>query len=287
MRMINIIANIRSGKGLGLKSLKKVTAYLADNALDYTLYVTNYKGHATEITQSVSANGGTIIAMGGDGTFHEVLNGIVDVEHTKVGFIPAGRGNDFARSAGFSLNPIRALKTILKGHTRKIDYIQIGNKRCLNVSGTGLDVKVLEIADQSKNTLSYLNSLIYCLNHFKTYRAVISTDGKEQKTYDCIMIGVCNGIAFGGNMRISPLSKVDDGFLDVIVIEMPKDGKVMKLVPKFTKGKHLDLPVTTHIRCKTVKIQSDAPIELDGEIYYDLPFDCKIVEKGLAVYMPE
>lgn len=285
--MINIIANIRSGKGLGLKSLKKVTAYLADNAIDYTLYVTNYKGHATEIARSVSINGGTVIAMGGDGTFHEVVNGIVDIDNTKVGFIPSGRGNDFARATGFSLNPIRALKTILRGHTEKIDYIQIGDKRCINVAGTGLDVKVLELADKSKNALSYLNSLLYCLNHFETCHATITIDGNIQKTYDCFMIGVCNGIAFGGNMRISPLSKVDDGLLDVIIIEMPKDGKVLKLVPKFTKGKHLDMPITTHIRCKTVKIQSDAPVELDGEIYYELPFDCKIVEKGLSVYMPE
>lgn len=284
--MINIIANIRSGKGLGLKSLKKVTAYLADHSIDYTLYVTNYKGHATEIARDVSKDGGIVIAMGGDGTFHDVLNGICDTEKTSVGFIPAGRGNDFTRAAGFNLNPVKALKDILAGKTRKIDYIRISDKRCLNVAGTGLDVKVLELA-YSKTGLSYISSLIYWVNHIIPCRATVTVDDGQPQKYDCIMAGVCNGIAFGGNIRLSPLSKIDDGLLDVIIMQMPEDGKVMKLLPKFIKGKHMDMKgVTTHIRCKKVRIESDAAVELDGEIYRGLSFDCEIVPKGLTIFTP-
>lgn len=283
--MINIIVNIRSGKGLGLKSLKKVTAYLADHSIDYTLYVTNYKGHATEIARSVTQNGGTVIAMGGDGTFHDVLNGIADVENTTVGFIPAGRGNDFTRAAGFSLNPIKALKDILAGKTRKIDYIKIADKRCLNIAGTGLDVKVLELAYE-KSGLSYVGSLIYWINHMIPCHATLTVDDGQPVQYDCIMAGVCNGLAFGGNIRISPLSEIDDGLLDVIIMQMPKDGKIMPLLSKFIKGKHMDLPITTHIRCKKVRIESDADVELDGEIYRDLSFDCEIVPKGLTIFTP-
>ena len=283
--MINIIANIRSGKGLGLKSLKKVTAYCADNSIDYTLYVTNYKGHATKIAGDVSREGGTVIAMGGDGTFHDVINGIVDTEKTTVGFIPAGRGNDFTRSAGFSLNPVKALKDILAGKTRQIDYIKVADKRCLNIAGTGLDVKVLELA-YSKSGLSYIGSLIYWINHMVPCRATISVDSNPPVTYDCIMAGVCNGKAFGGNIRISPLSEIDDGLLDVIVMQMPKSGKIMKLLTKFIKGKHMDMPITTHFKCKKVHIESDAAVELDGEIYKDLSFDCEVIHNGLTIFTP-
>lgn len=283
--MINIIANIRSGKGLGLKCLKKVTAYCADHSIDYTLYVTNYKGHATEIARDVTKNGGIVIAMGGDGTFHDVLNGISDIEHTTMGFIPSGRGNDFTRAAGFNLNPIKALKDILAGKTKKIDYIKVGNKRCLNVAGTGLDVKVLELAYE-KSGLTYLSSLVYWLNHMIPCNATITCDDGQPFKVNCIMAGVCNGIAIGGNIRISPVSKIDDGFLDVIIMQMPENGKVMKILPKFVKGKHMDMPITTHIRCKKVTIESDADIELDGEIYRNLPFDCEVVEKGLTIFTP-
>lgn len=283
--MINIIANIRSGKGLGLKSLKKVTAYCADNSIDYTLYVTNYKGHATEIARDVTKNGGTVIAMGGDGTFHDVLNGIADLEHTVMGFIPAGRGNDFTRAAGFSLNPVKALKDILAGNTKKIDFIKVSDKRCLNVAGTGLDVKVLELAN-SKSGLSYLSSLVYWLNHMIPCNATVTCDDSQPFKVGCIMVGVCNGLAFGGNIRLSPVSKIDDGFLDVIVMQMPENCKVMKVLPKFVKGKHMDLPITTHIRCKKVRVESDAKVELDGEIYDNLAFDCEVVENGLTIFAP-
>lgn len=283
--MINIIANIRSGRGLGLKSLKKVTSYCADNSIDYTLYVTNYKGHATDIARDVTKNGGTVVAMGGDGTFHDVLNGISDLQNTTVGFIPAGRGNDFTRAAGFSLNPIKALKDILAGNTKRIDFIQVGDKRCINVAGTGLDIKVLELANQ-KAGLSYLNSLIYWINHIIPCHAVVTCDDQKPLDVNCIMAGVCNGIAFGGNIRLSPVSKIDDGYLDVIIIQMPEDGNVMKLLPKFVKGKHMDMPITTHIRCKKVKIVSDVAVELDGEIYENLAFDCSIAEKALNIFVP-
>ena len=186
-----------------------------------------------------------------------------------MGFIPAGRGNDFTRAAGFNLNPIKALKDILAGNTKKIDYIKVGNKRCLNVAGTGLDVKVLELAYE-KSGLTYLSSLVYWLNHMVPCNATITCDDGQPFKVNCIMAGVCNGIAIGGNIRISPVSKID----------------VMKILPKFVKGKHMDMPITTHIRCKKVTIESDADIELDGEIYRNLPFDCEVVEKGLTIFTP-
>lgn len=284
--MVNIIANIKSGSGRGLKHLKKILAYCAEKGIDHSVNITGHKGHAVEIARALTQNGGTVVALGGDGTFHEVLNGIVDTENTKIGFIPSGTGNDFARSAKFSSDPIEAFRVILAGKTEKIDYIQVSDKRCLNVCGTGLDIKVLELTAQSKNKLSYLKSLIHCLNHYVPCHATVTADDGEIRKYECIMVGVCNGLAFGGNIRISPLSKIDDGIIDVIIMQMPKSKKIMSILPKFVKGKHMDMPITTHIRCKSVKIESDCAVQLDGEIYRDLAFDCKIVEGGINVFMP-
>ena len=116
--------------------------------------------------------------------------------------------------------------------------------------------------------------------------AKVTCDDGTTLEVNCIMVGVCNGIAFGGNIRLSPVSEIDDGFLDVIIMQMPEDGKIMKVLPKFVKGKHMDMPITTHIRCKKVEIESDAAVELDGEIYKDLPFNCEVVEKGLTIFTP-
>lgn len=267
-----------------MKNVRKVAEYCIAKNIPYSLHITNKPGHATELAASLTQNGGEIVALGGDGTFHEVLNGIVDMEHTTLGFIPSGRGNDFVRTAGCSLDPIRALEDVLRGETRNIDYIDVNGKRCLNVCGTGLDVKVLELVAGKTNKISYLISLVNCLRKFDPYRLTVKVNGEEH-TYDCIMAGVCNGVAFGGNIRLSPASLLDDGKLDVIVMSLPADGKIMKVLPKFVKGKHMDLDITRHFVCDEVHIEGDYPVELDGEIYRNLSLDCKVVKGCLRTYV--
>lgn len=281
--MLNIIANIKSGKGRGLKNVRKIVEYCLGKNVAYSLYLTNKPGHATELARSLTKNGGEIVALGGDGTFHEVLNGISDIQNTALGFIPSGRGNDFVRAAGCSLDPIKALEDILRGETKSIDYIDVNGTRCLNVAGTGLDIDVLERVAGKTNKISYLISLIYCLHHFKPYHVKVKVNGEEHVFY-CIMAGVCNGIAIGGNIRLSPLSLIDDGKLDVIVMTMPENGRIMSVLPKFVKGKHMDLPITHHFVTDEVHIESNRPVQLDGEIYRNLSLDCKIVKGGLKTY---
>ena len=281
--MLNIIANIKSGKGRGLKNVRKIAEYCIAKNIPYSPHITNKPGHATELAKALTEKGGEIAALGGDGTFHEVLNGIGDIENTTLGFIPSGRGNDFVRAAGCSLDPIKAVEDILRGETRNIDYIDVSGVRCLNVAGTGLDTEVLERVAGKTNKISYIVSLIYCLHHFKPYRVTVSVNG-ESHVFDCIMAGVCNGVAIGGNIRLSPLSSIEDGKLDVIVMTMPENGRLMNVLPKFIKGRHMDMEITKHFICDEVSIESNRPIELDGEIYRSLNFDCRVIKGGLKTY---
>ncbi len=282
--MLNIIANVKSGKGRGLKNVKKVAGYCIKHNIPYALHLTNKRGHATEIASSLTQNGGTIVALGGDGTFHEVLNGIVDLQNTVLGFIPSGRGNDFVRSQGASLNPIEALEDILRGEITAVDFIEAGGKRCLNVGGTGLDVEVLRHVEGKTNKITYVVSLLDCLKHFSSYKVKVTVNG-ETKEHDCVIAGVCNGRAFGGNIPLAPNADITDGKIDLVVIDMPKDGKIFPLVPKFLKGKHLNFDITHHILCDEVLIEGDQAIQLDGEIYENLTLDCRIVKGGLKTFV--
>lgn len=283
-KMLNIIANVKSGRGRGIRNTHKVVKYCVNHGIPFALHITNKVGHATELARDLTKNGGTIVALGGDGTFHEVLNGIVDMENTTLGFIPSGRGNDFVRSLGCSLDPIKALEDVLRGETRQIDYIQVNDKRCLNVCGTGLDVSVLRGVEGKTNKISYIFSLIHCLRTFTSYHLTVKVNG-ETHVFDCIMVGVANGVAFGGNIRLAPIAKLDDGKLDVIVMQYPADGKIMKVLPKFIKGKHMNLPITHHFVCEEVSVEGDYPVELDGEIYENLKLDCKVVKNGLRTFV--
>lgn len=282
--MLNIIANLNCGKGRGRKNVNAVSEFLISNNVPFSFSFTERKGHAEELARKLTANGEDVAVLGGDGSFHEVLNGVVDPFKSAVGFIPSGRGNDFARSADLSLDPVKAVKAILSGKTKYIDYIDVGDRRCLNVAGTGLDIDVLERVEGHNGQITYVLSLIYCLTHFEPYHITVRI-GEETHVYDCIMAGVCNGIAFGGNIRLAPVAKIDDGKLDVIVMQMPEDKKIMKVLPKFVKGKHMDLPITKHFICDEVNVESDRPIELDGEIYRDKKLNCKIVKGGLKTFV--
>lgn len=284
--MINIIANPKSGKGNGKSCLEKATAVLNELLIPYTINLTNDVGHGSELAKTLcesSNEGDVLVALGGDGTFHEVLNG-VDFNKTRLGLIPSGRGNDFAKGThATSLDPQKAMHDIIHGEPLDLDYIQVSDKRCINIGGTGLDVDVLQKTAKSRNKLSYIASLFRCLLKFEPYKVTATVNG-ESTDYSCIMIGVCNGTQFGGGIKLSPLSKPDDGLLDVIVMEKPKRCPTIFIMPKFVKGKHMGKPYTKHIRCESIKIETTAPVELDGEIYNDLVFDAHVVKGGLKTF---
>lgn len=118
--MLNFIVNKRSGKNRGESNLNVITEYCNAHGIEYSVYETNAPRHAVTLTRSICSLGAdNVVAIGGDGTFHEVLNGITDFSAIKVGFIPSGRGNDFARAANLPLKPIEALTDILTGETKK------------------------------------------------------------------------------------------------------------------------------------------------------------------------
>ena len=281
---MDIIANVTSGKGRGAKYLAAVEAYLKEHNIDYTVHTTKHAGHGKELAQELCANGAqTVVALGGDGTFHEVLNGM-DFARARMGLVPAGRGNDFAIGAhAASLDPTQAIADIVRGEPKDLDYIQIADKRCANVAGTGLDIEVLLKTANSKNKLTYTASLLRCVLKYKPYEVQTTVNG-ETRDYKCVMIGVCNGTQIGGGMKLSPLSVATDGKLDVVVIEKPKRTPTLCLGQTFTKGKQMNKPIVNDIGCDSIKITTPAPIQLDGEIYYDLQFDASIVAGGLKTF---
>jgi diacylglycerol kinase (ATP) len=97
------------------------------------------------------------------------------------------------------------------------------------------------------------------------------------------MAGICNGGKFGGNMKICPYAKIDDGELDLVIVTVP-NGRIAPCIPKFLAGKHIGQYWTVYTKCESVVIESEKPVQLDGEIYNNLLLDCKIVKKGIKTF---
>lgn len=279
--MLHFIINMQSGKGRGRKVWSRIARFLHKERLGYCLYVTGKAKDAKAYAAAIKD--GTIVAVGGDGTFHDVVNG-ADFSKVDLGLIPAGCGNDFARGVGIPSDPIKALKRILYGKRTPTDYIDVSGVRCLNVAGTGLDVAVLERVYEGKSR-SYIGSLVYNLKHFTPYRLKVTSNGAS-KIYDAIMVGACNGTQIGGGIKLSPKSSVTDGKINAVIMTMPDDVGLTKALLKFKAGKHLNETYTTHFLCDELSAVSDEnfPVQLDGEIYRDIPLVCKIVKGGIMLY---
>lgn len=282
--ILDIIANPTSGPRGSEKVLKAIETYLYTRNIDYHVHITQHKWHAKELAQNISKYGKkTVVAVGGDGTFSECLNGM-NFESSRLGFVCAGRGNDFAATMGLSHDPITAISAIAMGNPCDYDYIQVGKNRCINVCGTGLDIEVLKAVEGTHNSISYTVSLCKCLLKFKPYHVTVQVQTDKSEQYDCIMAAVCNGKQYGGGMNICPVASITDGKLDLIIVEKPKNIPTLLLVPQFVKGKLFGKPYYHHIKATSVKVISQGKIQLDGEIFNDNILNAKIVPRGIKSF---
>ena len=289
--MLDFIVNPTAGGKKGKKIMKilhVLTKRLEKENVDYAIHITRELKSSREKTEELIKNGATdIIAVGGDGTLHEVINGFSNFEKVNLGIIPCGTGNDFARAINLPKKPIKALEVILNNKPQYTDYMQMPTVRGLNVIGTGIDVDVLKKynALKKKNKFGYTKCLIKTLFDFEYTDFVVEIDG-EKNSFRSFIAGVCNGYRFGGGIPICPIASANDGELDFIAVkEMPRI-KIIGAFLKLKAGKILKLKQSIYKKIKKIKITSDKPftVNVDGELYEDIPFEVKIISNTLKIY---
>ena len=289
--MLNIVYNPTAAKGKSKIKLKIVEEKLNEMNVLYKISETLREKHAIELTKQLIEDGATdIIAMGGDGTINEVLNGFSNFENVNLGIIPSGTGNDFVSSIGIPLDAEKALDIILNEKPKYTDYMQLEGVRGINVVGTGIDVDVLKRAKKArifKGKVQYLLALITSLIKFKDYRLDITYNDKTEKRKGLIAC-VCNGNVFGGGIKICPIAIPDDGYLNYMVAINVKKKKIPGAFKSLIKGTILNEPITHTEKTKEIEVTSPdkMTVNVDGELYDDLPFKVKIVHDTLKIYRP-
>lgn len=288
--MLHLIYNPVSGKKKAAKNLVVVEKLLKERGIEYEVHGTCEAHDGERIARDLTMRGETeIIVLGGDGTMHEVLNGLVDPSVCTIGLIPSGTGNDFASCVGLPLDVEKATKIILDGETRNTDYIEVADRRCMNVGGIGMDVDVLERYSRGNHQtkMKYFTCLLRSIFAFKGYPVTVVIDGKEEH-HNAILVDVCNGRVYGGGIPICPKAEVADGKISVVIVDNIK-GKMalIKTLIKLMKGKLLEYPKTTYCLCDELIVtpEKSCIVQLDGELYPDLNFHAKI-KTGLKFYRP-
>lgn len=285
--MYHVISNPTAGKRGNKYCLGLATKIFDENGAKYEIHETTRRGEAKEIAQRLTIQGVTeLVVVGGDGTLHEVLNGIVNPKECKVGLIPAGTGNDFADAMGIPRNAETAAELILKGETKETDYLEMDGTRCMNIAGMGIDVDILEGCQKGKmkGKAKYFISLLRTMFKFKGLDITYEKDG-EKISEKVLIAAVCNGSQFGGGLKVCPNAVIDDGKMEVVVVKHIKGVfKLLRALLTLMKGKITEYHLTSHFYAEEIQISAPpCTIQLDGELYSGLQFNAKI-HSGLKFY---
>lgn len=286
------IVNPVAGKGKTLAIIPLIESICKENNIDFTVKVSSQKGDSILLAAEAVKNGySRVIAVGGDGTVNEVLNGIVHTGAT-LGVIPAGSGNDFVRSIPVSSDINQSIYNMIYGIEKKVDLGICNERYFINVASVGLDTEVAARTQKTKKyfsgSLAYTLSALYTIFTYKGWNMQIKVDGNIIKV-KTLLTAIANGKYYGGGVMPTPKAKIDDGYLDVCHISHMSKLKMFMVLPKYMKGKHTDLSEVTLTKGRNITINCDTsfPLNLDGEVFYVDKAEFSILEKSINVIMPE
>lgn len=271
-----------------------------------TVERTSAPGAATVLARAAVQDGvERIVAVGGDGTLHEVVNGFFDEDGSPLSPAPVltplacGTGTDFHRSLG--VPPAReAVERLSDPRTRRIDLLRVtytgasggrAHRYALNVASFGLSGQVVEALGQGgrggPGRLYYLTALLRALASHRPFAAELAVDGTAVPARAIHLGAVANGHSFGGGIRIAPEAVLDDGRLDVTVLHDVSAWALLGRLPRFYRGTHPRLDGVTTLRGRrlTARPRQDAPIplEADGERLGRLPAAVTVVPDALRL----
>jgi diacylglycerol kinase (ATP) len=258
---------------------------------------TVYPGHAIELAaQAAEAGYQTVVALGGDGTVHEVINGLMQVDAARrpqLGVVPIGSGNDFAGSAGMVRDPFAAVRAIFTSSSRRmLDIAKVKDasgreEYWCNALGIGLDAA---ITIQTR-TIPWIHGFgMYFLATLKTIALkfekpylTLSLDGQAMAG-NFLMLSVGNGTREGGGFRVTPEAKMDDGLLDYILVDGMSRIKMLRLIPEVMQGTHARFHEVHVGQIRRLEVRSNLalPIHIDGEMF--ARYETGVRELSIEIY---
>lgn len=288
-----LIVNLIAGHGRCRRLFPKVRAELDRRDIDYDLHYTNEPLEATDVCRmGIEAGFTHIVAMGGDGTVNEVVNGLLDREAT-LGVIPAGTGNDFVRMTGIPNDPIAALDVLTGGVERTVDVACVADDRIfVNGLGIGIDAQVARDVlqmERMRGAPAYLCAAIKQVFRFQAFPVTLAVEGWKLEL-TCLSLGIANGKFCGGGFKLAPNADITDGRIDIAAIEdFPKLERLLRL-PQARAGKHLHLRQVHYRQVSDVTVTSPKKLiaHIDGEPYRlpQEPFRVTAVPSALRVLVP-
>ena len=308
--IINPVAGKQDSSKILVPEIKRAAAACGIAETDLTIQLTNRPAHAHFLAlEAVSAAAEQdeeirIYAAGGDGTFNEVLTGAMNYKKAAVGLLPYGSGNDFLRSFG-TREEFCDIEDQLRGGVKEIDMIKTQRGYAADICSAGLDAKVAYGIPKFRRIpfcgggMAYKLSIVEVLLGKRATRLHINIDGNEFER-SAILVAVCNGRYYGGGFLAAPESQLDDGVLDVMVVNEISLAKIAKVLPIYQAGKHFAngeiVPelenIVEYYPAKSVHIRpvdenQEVIVNVDGECGPDKELSAEIVPLSARLILPK
>ena len=278
-----IIVNPVSGRGAGQKAIPQLEQSLRTLQFNFDLVVTERPWHACELAlQAAQAGYETVVAVGGDGTANEVLNGLMQarlkgIKTPALGILCVGRGNDFAYGMEIPSSPEQGLQVLKQNFRKTIDvgYVEGGmypqGRYFGNGVGIGFDAVVGFEALKLKWLTGFPSYIVATLKTvFLYYRAPLLRieHDAETTTQPCLMVSTMNGQRLGGGFMMAPQGQPNDGWLDCCIARKVSRARVFALIPYFMKGTQATQPEVKMVRAHRIVVTAEQgviPAHIDGE----------------------
>lgn len=299
-----IVVNPAAGGGRTGREWSGVSAQLRADGLRFDAALTGRPGDAAGIARLAAEEGRSlIVAAGGDGTVHEVVNGLLQAgerAQTRLGMLPMGTGSDLCRTFGIPLEPVSAAAVLQAGHTRRIDA---GRLTCAGPSGTvrryfvniadaGIGGDVADFVNRGfrviNGQVTFSLAAVLTLLRWRNPRLHLDLDGETLELVSQQVV-VANCEYYGGGMRIAPAAVPDDGLFDVVISGDLGILETLRLLARVRAGAHLSHPKLERRLARRVEVSSErrVGVDADGERPGDLPAVFEVVPSALELVVPD
>lgn len=292
-----VIVNPTAGGGRAARLIAWLRERLEDRP-GACLRITTRAGDAEQWAGEAAGRHDRMVAVGGDGTVQEVVNGLLEhPDRPALGIVPVGSGNDLARSLGLPRDPTRAWTAAIGRAEAAIDAARAigpgGNARWFaSAGGIGFDAQVARAMVRrrgwQRGRVGYLVTTLTELRRFPNREVRITLDGGETIERRVLLVAVTNGAYYGGGMHIAPGARVDDGLMDLCIVGDISRLEALRQLPNLYRGRHTDHPAVEMRRARSLRVEGDGAtlVHLDGEPFGTLPIEVEMRPGALAVALP-
>ncbi|MFC2124578.1 diacylglycerol/lipid kinase family protein [Bacteroidota bacterium] len=291
-RFFFIVINPKAGQRKYNWKLDRLKLALEERQFQYEVYFTSPEKKADEVIKD-NLNPEKIsdlVVFGGDGTLHEVINGVGD-RGIPISVISTGTGNDSVKPLYKKRRFLDQLHIALDGKIKEVDAGICNDRLFINGLGIGFDGKVVELMQTNFNKqpgyISYLQTVLKILATYKESELSFTIDDKSFNEA-CLLLTIGNGTTFGGGFKITPQAKMDDGLLDVCIMGKITPWKRFLHLPKMKNGTHGKIKTVQFAKGKEIIIDAtdDAVAHIDGEYFSNPPFNIKVLPNHLLFRIP-